>query len=269
MPSIIPVIDKLEDVAEPLRAFYEPKDGKFQITLSATPPGYALAADLATANGKVVEFRNTNIELKKTVDELTPLRDKFKDIDPEKAREALAQVEKLNKKGVKDVDNDLQTMITAATKPLMDKIEQITASSAEERKRADNLTLRSVIHDKFIKAGGHADAVDFIMSRVGGTFVVENGLVKAAPNQFSTDRPTEALSVDEWMTRQTKEVGYVFKPSNGGGASPANGNGARQVPAGVTVLKDPTAQQLGENAKGIREGKVKLEYSSDASQQTH
>lgn len=266
MPSIIPVIDKLDDVPEPLRAFYEPKDGKFHITLSATPPGYALAAELAAANGKVIEFRDTNIGLKRTVDELTPLKDKFKDIDPDAARSALEQVAKLNKKGVKDVDNDIQTMITAAvtaaTKPLNDQLVQISTQNTENQKRADGMTLRSVIGEKFTKAGGLPDLLDYLITqKASGLFVVENGAVKAAPNQFSTDKPGEPLSVDEWLTRMTKEAGYAFKPSSGGGAPDAGGKPTQTPRAGVRIVKDPTPAQLGELSKELREGKVKIEYS--------
>ena len=265
MPPLTPVVDTLETVPEAVRPFYEPKDGKFHLTLSAAPAGFVPAADLAAANGKVVEFRDNNVLLKKTVDELTPLKDRFKDIDPDAAREALAQVAKLNKKGVKDVDTDISKLITdavaASNKPLQDALTAITKANEDNQKRADDMTLRSAIGDKFIKAGGRPETLDFMLSRAKGLFVVADGVVKAAPNQFSADKPGEPLTVEEWLTRQTKEAECAFKPSGGGGADPARGQLGGTPRAGVTVIKDPTPQQLGEYAKDVKAGKVRFEYT--------
>ncbi len=121
--------------------------------------------------------------------------------------------------------------------------------------------MSSTLGDKFIKAGGLPEAKEFIAGKARGVFIVEGGVIKAAPNQFSIDKPGEALGLDEWLTRMTKEASFAFKPSNGSGANPVKpGDPAR--PAGQRVIKDPTPQQLGEFASEVKKGTVRFEYST-------
>lgn len=261
MPSLVPVLDKIEDAPEAARPFYTQRDGKFHVDLTAAPNGFVPAADLAAANGKVVEFRENNIKLTNEVTELRPLKDRFKDIDPDAARVALAAQKELKDKGVNGVA-DLNVIVQAALKPVQDQLTTITANAAAERDRNAELTLSNVLGDKFVKAGGVPEAKDFIIGRAKGVFVAENGVVRAAPTQFSTDKPGEPLGVDEWLTRMTKESAFAFKPSGGGGANPVPANGGRTIDPNIPVLKDPTPQQLGQHSKAISQGKMRVEYSS-------
>lgn len=263
MPQLAPVVDKLEDVPEPARQFYVQKEGKFHVDLNGSPAGYVPAADLAAANGKVVEFRDTNIALTKKVSEMEPRVKAFEGLDPDAAKTAIAKVTELEKKGVKGAD-DVAKLVTdgiaAAMKPVQDQLALMTTSAAETQRKNDELTLRSSLSDKFTKAGGLPDALDFIVGKTKGVFKVENGVIKAEANQFSTDKPGEPLSVDEWITKQTKEAAFAFKPSSGSGANPVPAGGAGAKP-GQLVIKDPTPQQLGEHASDIKAGKVRVEYS--------
>ena len=262
MPPLAPVVDKLEDLPEPVRQYYTARDGKYHVDLTGAPAGFVPAADVAAANGKLVEFRDNNILLKKQVDELLPIKAKVEGLDIDAAKAALVKVADLEKRGVKDV-SDLQPIIAAAMKPLQDQLQLITTSAAEERKKNDDLVLRTAIGDAFIKAGGEPAALDYIVSKAkAGIFNVEAGVVKAAANLFSADKPSEPLSVAEWLTRQTKESSFAFKPSAGSGANPIPPGGGPSRPAGQLVLKDPTPQQLGEHSKDIRDGKMRVEYTN-------
>src|SRR4051812_43384559 len=111
MPALTPVVDSLEQVPEAARSFYEPRDGKFVVSLSAAPAGFVPAADLAAANGKIVEFRNNNITLNNEVTELRTLKTAFDGIDPVAAKDAIGKVAALGTKGVKDAD-DVQKLVT-------------------------------------------------------------------------------------------------------------------------------------------------------------
>jgi hypothetical protein len=220
--------------------------------LSGAPLGFVAAADLAAANSRVVEFRDNNVALKKQVDELLPLKTKYEGIDPDAARAALAAQDELKKKGVtkpEDIAAMLDAAVKAAVKPLTEQITSITTTSRETQQRADSMTLRQTLSDKFLKAGGVPEALDFIVSKAAGVFVVDGGTVKAAANKFSTDKPGEPLSIDEWMTSLTKESAFAFKSSAGGGANPLPSGGGPTRPAGQLVLKNPTAQQLGSTRK--------------------
>lgn len=266
MPQLTPVVDKIEEVPEAARTFYVQREGKFHLDLSGTPSGFVPAAELAAANGKVVEFRDTNIALTKQNAELLPLKDKYKDIDADEAREALAEKKKLKDKGIKNVD-EIQTVISAALKPVQDQLTALTAASAEKDRTIQQQALRTTIQDVFVKAGGMPDVLDYIVEQAKPVFVVEGGTVKAVPTQFSADRPGEPLSVTEWIARQVKEKPWAFKASNGGGAANGGkgaGGGGRQQMPGVVVIKDPTPAQLGEFGPMVKQGKARFEFSDDA-----
>lgn len=267
MATLTPVVDKLEDVPEATRSFYVQRDGKFHVDLAGAPAGFVPAADLAAANGKVVEFRDNNTKLLQEIAPLREIKTTLGDVDPKIAVQSVSELAEIKKKGVTkpdDVTKLVQDGISAALKPVQDQLAAITTTAQADKKRADDLFLRQTISDAFTKAGGEPTALDFIVSRTNGTFIVEGGVVKAAANQFSTDKPSEPLSVTEWMARQTKEVAYAFKPSSGGGANPQGGPGGNntQHRAGVTVIKNPTPQQLGEFAADVKAGKVRFEYDN-------
>jgi len=265
MAPLAAVIESLDKVAEPLRQYYEQKDGKFHLTLDGTPQGFVTAADHAVQLGKVVEFRDNNIKLKKEVDDLAPLKTKFEGIDPEEAKTAIAKVKELGSKGVTKPD-DIAALVAegvkAATKPLADQVALMQASSVADRKRADDATLRQHVGEKFVKIGGVPSAMDFIIGKASSSFEIVDGVVKAKSTQFSSERPGEPLTVDEWLSAQTKESDFAFKASAGGGAANVGGPGGPVLKPGQTLLKDPTPQQLGEFADAIRKGTMKVVYSN-------
>jgi hypothetical protein len=164
---------------------------------------------------------------------------------------------------VKNVD-DVATLVTAAVeaavKPLKDEVAASRATSDANAKRADDQTLRNVVGEKFSKAGGKAKALDYIIGQAQSVFKIEGGVVKALPNKFSAEKPGEPLGVEEWLSGLAKEHDFAFEGSAGSGAAPVKGGGGA-LRAGQTILRDPTPQQLGENAKDIKAGKVKVEYS--------
>jgi len=266
--ALSPIVDTLEQIPEALRAHYVAKDGKYVLELTAAPAGFVPAVDLATANGKVVEFRDNNVRLMKEVEELRPLKatiEKFTGIDPDAAKAAIAKVATLGAAGVQrpdDIAVMIKTAVDAANKPIADALAAANAATQAASKRADDATLRESVIAKFVKAGGKAKASDFTIGKALEVFEVKEGRVVAKPNQFSAEKPGNPLDIDEWLLQHAREYDFAFEPSKGGGAAPAGGSGGGAgLKPGQTVLKDPTPQQLGENAAAISKGTVKVEYS--------
>jgi hypothetical protein len=260
------VVDALEKVPEAARSFYVQRDGKFHLDLSGAPSGYIAAADHNAVVAKVAEFRDKNIALLQEVEPLRAIKTELGDITPKAAKDAVAKVTELAARGVSaagDVAAQISAAVKAAVEPLRSEVETFRTSAQNEKKRADEQTLHNIINDRFVKAGGNPKAIDFVIERAKSVFQVEDGAVKAQPNKFSSQKPGELLSVDEWLTSLTKDADFAFKPSAGSGAPPANGSGARPgAKPGQTILKDPTPQQLGEYASDIKAGKVRIEYTN-------
>jgi hypothetical protein len=227
------VLDTLDGVPAGLRDHYtKANDGKFHLTLDGEPP-------------KLTEFRNTNIELLKERD---ALKAKFDGIDPEVAKADRAKVLDLEK-----------TNPDARLKVLEAELATEKAIRIETQRKADRSRVRDVLRVRATAAGVLPAAMDMLLDKAEPQFVMDGDVVKAKPNTFSPTRPGEPLSVDEWMTGALKDLGFLFGRSNGGGSDgrPGGGSGGD----GKTVLRDPTPQQLGEHAKAIAAGEMRIVYS--------
>ncbi len=92
---IDPIVESLDKVPEALRGEYEPRDGKFALKLTGAPAGFVEAA-------KLDEFRSNNRSLFTKNEELARQLEDFKGLDPAKAREALAELQKLGDRKMLD-----------------------------------------------------------------------------------------------------------------------------------------------------------------------
>lgn len=267
MPPLSPVVDKLEDIPEAVRSFYEQRDGKYHIALSGAPVGFVPATELQAANTKIVDFRNNNLALIAERDGLKTALTPFEGLDAKEAREAIEARKALSDKGVKDpkdVTALVQAGIEAAMKPVTQQLEGIKSEREQAQRRADDLLLKDVIGGAFTKAGGEAEALEFMVGRARDVFEVKDGVLKAKPGQFSADKPGDPMSVSEWLTAQTKQAAFAFKSSNGGGANPTAKPGSSASTRGnVPVLLDPTPQDLGKHADSIRKGEMVVRYSAN------
>lgn len=265
------VLETLDGLTDEVKVEYEQRDGKFHLKVEGAPLGYVTAQELLSANTKVVEFRDKNIALLKENAELVPLKTKYEGIDPTEARQAIEKVKALGKEGIRDAD-DLASKIKSAAeeliKPLRDQLAMSAAETAAARKIADDSLLHSKISESFLKAGGKANATDFVVGLAKDDFEVRDGKVVAKAGKFSVKNPGDPITPEEWIpSKVQKDHDYVFQPSGGGGAvvkPVANVPIPSKTKPGQTVLKNPTPQQLGEFASDIASGKVKIEHSAEA-----
>jgi len=232
-------VPSLEAVPESLRSLCEKQaDGTYALPLEKLAP----SKDLAEANGKIIELRDTNIKLLKgigaeTIDAAltrvasfsgidTAKLERLKVIDPDRYAVLEANALKLKGKGVDDpdeLDAKLKLMLDAALGPVKAELATEKTARAEAQGRADKALLRQVIGEKFQKAGGKVSALDFIVDKA--PFRVAENAIKAHDGKFSATKPGSPLEVDEWLSGVTKEYDFAFEPSKGGGANPGSGNG--------------------------------------------
>lgn len=264
------VIDKLESVDEALRGEYEEKGGKFHLKIEGEVPGLVKQEELLAANTKVVEFRDRNIALLKENDELRPLKTKYEGLDPAEAREAIEKVKALGKKGIKDVEDfnaQVKKVADELIAPLREQLQLSAAETAAERKRADESLLHAKISEQFLKIGGKANATDYVVTLAKENFEVKDGKVVAKAGKFSTVKPADPMSVEEWLTNDiSKNHDYTLEPSKGGGAPPVKPGGnpllTSKARPDQKVLKNPTPQELGQYSADIASGKVRVEHEA-------
>ena len=272
-------VTDISEVPEALREHYEERDGKHVLRLEGdAPTGYATAADLAEAEGKVVTFRNTYTGLLKEiaglagVDEakdLGPLKAhlaKYKDIDPEKHAALVTQVAELEAKGVKkpsDVNTLLKEQLATALEPMNTKIDTLTEDLTSEREarvaaegKVRTQKLEKEVWGVLAKANAEPEAMEFLLNKASKFFEVVDEKVVARQGYLSKVTAGADLTVKEWVASAASDYDFAFRKSKGTEADPKPG----EIDPNVKQLVNPTAEELGSpaNVKAYKEGKLKI-----------
>jgi DNA-directed RNA polymerase subunit F len=258
-----PVVESLDQVHEDARQHYTADgDHQFVLALDGDPSGYVKRDTHVEQVNKVAEFRDSNTQLKGELEAAQERAQKFGDLDPEAARAALVQVAELRKKGVRkasDVDDAVAQALHSFKSTELDPLRQLLIDEKTARQSADqkvsDASMRNAVLTQFRAAGGQDAAVDFVVGRARDAFVMNGDALTAKPGVYSKDNPGDPLTLGEWMTTQTREIGFAFGASNGGGAHTQDGSPTTALPPGAQYLRNPTPMQLGEFGKEIAEGK--------------
>jgi hypothetical protein len=217
------VIESLEDVPEALREHYTPENGKFVLATQGELP-------------KIKEFRNSNVELTRERDSQRAALHAFEGLDPAKVRADLGRLAELDK-----------------IKPA-ERIATLEAQISEMQSRTETAEIERLVSDAFLKSGGRPNARAFIVQQAAGLFTLDKGELKG--KKFSADRPGEPISLAEWLTLQSRDNGFAWLDSSGGGARPARGNAG----GSARILQNPSPQDLGRYSKEIASGEMKVSY---------
>lgn len=224
-----PIVDALDGVPEALRPAYREADGKFVLNVKQKD-GWALedVSGLKTALGKERTARET---LERQVV-------KFKDLDPDKAREALAKLEEIAQiDPAKEADKIANTKFEAAKAQLLEK-HGGEISSRDERIAHLTKTVESLLIDQAATAAlaEAKGSVELLLPHVrahtrvkeaDGKFTVEvvdkDGNVKIADAKGA---PMDIKGLVAEM-RQSETFGRAFEASgqSGSGKQPGNGTG--------------------------------------------
>ena len=222
--------------------------------------GTVSKADLDAANAKVIEFRNNNQALNTKALELDALKEKFKDLDPAEYARVKGELEALKTKGITkpdDITTKVQAAVTAAVKPLSDKL----ADAERQRQESDTALQQSQLRSALTTAalGGKAikGAVYTIVDKAMDVFESDgHGGVKAREGHFSVDKPAEPITISEWLTGQAKgDLSFAFETSKGGGAG-EGGGGTPPNTATPVLTRDPA--ELGKHMEDLASGKSEL-----------
>lgn len=131
------VVEKLEEIAEPVRPLYQEKDGKFFLDVEPVN-GYALE-DVAGLKSSLGKERTRANALAKDFE-------RYKDLDPDKARDALQKLAELgNIDPLKEADKIVDQRVKAATGQLVEKHQKELDTERKER-----LSLESAFQEVLI-----------------------------------------------------------------------------------------------------------------------
>ena len=213
------VLENKEEIPAGTEAFYEEQDGK-----------YILKVEGMSEKSKLDEFRNSNIELRNKLDEVSATLEKFKDIDPTQAHDALEikrQVEnkELMEKGQFDeLLNKQQTEYEGKIDALQNHATEQENSAKKYKEELETYRVTSAIQSAVNEAGTpQSSAVADILARAKNSWSIDN-----KGNLFCVDEQGKArysengstyMSPQEWSKELIANAPHLFVPSNGSGAN--------------------------------------------------
>lgn len=230
--SLKAVVETIDAVPEAMRGLYAENDGKFILQVEPVD-GFALedVSGLKSTLGKEMTRRKA---LEKDVL-------KFKDIDPDKAREALAKLEELgNIDPTKEADKIANTKFEAAKAQLLERhngeLQTRDGKIGKLTKTVENLLIDQAATAALADAKG---SVDLLLPHVqrhtrvrendDGTFAVE--VVDKAGNARIGNGKGDPMTIKELVQemRQSDAFGRAFEGSgqSGGGTPPGGGGGGK------------------------------------------
>lgn len=244
----------VDALPENIRPLYIERNGSFALNIDGDP--------VNEWKTKAAEFRDNNIGLLKQVDELRPLAERFKGVDPDEYRALKAEREKITKKLGGKHSDDLEAMISEVSRAeaaaLVKPLQESFASEQRRREEAERVSAASMLRENIAavatKAGVNPAALHVVYRQAQDVFDYKDGAVIAKPGKHHPDDPMKDLTPDAWIGQLARSDGYLFTSSTGGGTSPspygARGNGSARE------LINPTPLEKGKHAAEILSGKV-------------
>ncbi len=228
---------------EAMRQYYVEKDGKFMLDAEGVEDVTGLKSALAAVRE---EAKQAKKQLQETID-------KFKDIDPEKAKAAqqklveledkqlldAGKVEELLKVRTERMKADYENQISAFNKTIADlkkELKTVSLSMAE-------VLIDNSIRAAAIRAGVLENAVEDVVLRGQKTWTLKDKTPTAMKGDqviYGKD-PNKPISIDEWVSGLQQEAPHLFKPSAGAGTPPSSGStsNAKVVRLSREEAKDP------------------------------
>lgn len=223
------VVETIDNVPETVRGFYKEDEGKFVLQVEPVS-GYALenVEGLKSTLSKEMTKRK---QLEKDVV-------KFKDIDPDRAREALAKLEELgNIDPTKEADKIVNERLEAAKKQLLEKhtkdLEARDGRIGQLTKTVESLLIDQAATAALAEAKGSVELLLPHVQRhtrvreVDGKYSVE--VVDKDGNARIGNSKGDPMTISDLVQemRKSEAFGRAFEGSgqSGGGKPPGNGGG--------------------------------------------
>lgn len=225
------VYAKLEDIPEAVRALYKQEGEKWVLDLDEDITEHPRTGALKRALEREREDK------KKAAEKAAKLEadfEKYKDIDPEKAAEALAKLQDLEDKKLIDggkvdelVAQKTERMRKDFETQLAKKDELIKQREAElgtANTRLADLQIFSEVEKAALKLGARRTAIDDIKNRARPVFKLVDGKVvayKPGSEDPLYGKSGDPISIEEWVGSLATDADHLFEPNGGGGAGGA------------------------------------------------
>lgn len=262
---------KEEDIPKDSKALYVKQGDEWVLDADDTE-------ELRELRKKVSEFRETNLELKRTTEsqaeQLAAIQARFKDFDPERLEaglKALQQIEdederKLIQNGKIDTVLERRTAkmregyereLAALKKANASALEELTGLRTTVNEGRLDEALTGAIGSRKLKPLG--TALPDIRARARGTFRFDekgNIVARTGKGEAVFNKKGEALTLEDFVTELVDEAPHLFEAAGGGGGG--GNRDAGNPPAGVMRIKRGDHGAMSKHAKELASGKAVL-----------
>lgn len=260
-------VKSLDDVPEQYQGLY-----------TQVGDSYVLDIDETEYKTRLSEFRDNNIDLRQKADrvneyesQLTQLTEQlanFKDLDPEKARAALEQMQALQDKQLIDAGKIDELLAQRTERMRTDYDAQLTAAlEARDSEKANAAQYReklsSVVIDSSLQtaignvATVRKGAIQDVLARGRSVWQLDkdgNPIPKKGDGTIMYGKDGEhAISMEEWGQVLVSEAPYLFEGNAGGG-----GHGNQDENGDHSAVNYGDVRALGDNLEGIADGTVEV-----------
>ena len=239
MAKLATLLNKLDEVAEPLREFYEPVDANDENA------GFQLATDNSDDKSRRNDFRSNNIELMKQVKVLEGKLSKFDGLPLEGLHDRLQGLDKLvaaaktaeEKQAIES--GDVETLVQRRTAEALSgadskftALETVNAALTGERDQLRQRVGRSAVQDAVMTALGESKtrvrsgALDDLMRRAHETWSVDGDdhLVAKERGEPVYGEGGRPMAMGEWTGKLASSATHLFEQASGGGSPGSRGS---------------------------------------------
>ncbi|MEA2174116.1 MAG: hypothetical protein QOD00_1708 [Blastocatellia bacterium] len=220
-------VTKLDEVPEAYRGVYVEKDGGFGVD-PAKLEDFEWD-DKEELSGALERERKERKDAKAALE-------RFKDLDPDKAREALDKLQKLEEKKLMD-KGEFDRLLTKRKEEFDLAEAELKRQLAERDSRLDNYELINPIRDAALKAGVLPEDIEDVLKITSHRFKLDENrkpVVLDKDGDVSSALTVEKFWAEEFKTQKPKFYGAS---GAGGSGAPAGGTGGGSGGA-KTVKRD-------------------------------
>ena len=209
------ILESKEEIPAGTESYYEEKDGKFHLSVE----GF-------TEKSRLDEFRESNISLKKQMEDIQSQLSQHEGIDPVQAREALEKVKGLENKELLE-KGQFEEILKNKEVEYGGKIEQLTKHAQ---------AIQTAVNEV---GSPQSSAIADILARAKNSWQIDDKGVLFCVDGSGKARYSEKgdtyLSPQEWAKELVQSAPHLFVSSVGGGA---NGSGTGKVSGDNPWLKE-------------------------------
>ncbi|HEY9173458.1 MAG TPA: hypothetical protein VI136_14320 [Verrucomicrobiae bacterium] len=190
---------------------------------------FVLDAEGVADKARLDEFRQSNVTLKK---ELEDLRAKFDGIDPEEVRKLATEKQRLEEERqlkAGEVDKVVENRVRSLKSDWDKQLATVTGERDSLTSRLTSIQIDQGVLTAATKRGLRPTAIPDITARARTVFKLVNG----GPRAFEADGQTvrygrdgvTPMTLEEWVDTQVADAPHLFESNAGGGAAgnPAGG----------------------------------------------